>query len=119
MDDRTATGLIRAFGLDGAVSECEHRRITTKPMAATPRKQRPKPRTKQRRISVLIADDHPVFRQGLIDAIKNRPELTLAGQADNGKSALAEIQRLEPDVAVLDMKMPGLDGMDVVRALAG
>jgi two-component system nitrate/nitrite response regulator NarL len=77
-----------------------------------------KPRERQkRRISVLIADDHPVFRQGLVDAIQGRPELELAGQADNGKSALAEIQRLEPDVAVIDMKMPGLDGMEVMKAV--
>jgi two-component system, NarL family, nitrate/nitrite response regulator NarL len=85
-------------------------------MHATRRKQPHEPR-KQRRISVLIADDHPVFRQGLVDAIGSRPELKLAGQADNGKSALAEIQRLEPDVAVIDMKMPELDGMEVVRAV--
>ena len=74
-------------------------------------------RTKERRISVLIADDHPVFRQGLADAIRSRPDLRLAGQADNGRSALAEIQRLEPDVAVIDMKMPHLDGLEVMRAV--
>jgi two-component system nitrate/nitrite response regulator NarL len=85
-------------------------------MHATRHKQ-PQARKKQRRISVLIADDHPVFRQGLVDAIESRPELKLAGQADNGKSALAEIQRLEPDVAVIDMKMPELDGMEVVKAV--
>jgi two-component system nitrate/nitrite response regulator NarL len=85
-------------------------------MPATRRKQQNEQR-KQRRVSVLVADDHPVFRQGLVDAIKSRPELKLAGQADNGERALAEIQRLEPDVAVIDMKMPGLDGMDVVRAV--
>jgi two-component system nitrate/nitrite response regulator NarL len=84
-------------------------------MPVTRRKQQPEKR--KRRISVLIADDHPVFRQGLVEAINSRSELKLAGQADNGKSALAEIQRLQPDVAVLDMKMPGLDGMDVVRAV--
>jgi two-component system nitrate/nitrite response regulator NarL len=85
-------------------------------MAATRRKQQPK-RQKQRHISVLIADDHPVFREGLVDAIKSRAELELAGQAEDGTSALAEIQRLVPDVAVIDMKMPGLDGMEVVRAV--
>jgi two-component system nitrate/nitrite response regulator NarL len=85
-------------------------------MPATRRKQQQENR-KQRRISVLIADDHPVFRLGLVDAIKSRPELRLAGQADDGRSALAEIQRLVPDVAMIDMKMPGLDGMDVLKTV--
>lgn len=67
---------------------------------------------------VLVADDHPVFRQGLVDALERRPDLELAGQAETGAEALEEIRRLEPDVAVLDMKMPGMDGLEVIQALA-
>jgi two-component system, NarL family, nitrate/nitrite response regulator NarL len=70
------------------------------------------------RIRVVVADDHPLYRGGLVEAINRRPELELAGQAETGSEALEEIRKLEPDVAVLDMKMPALDGMEVMRALA-
>ena len=73
---------------------------------------------RKKRIRVLLADDHPVFRQGLIDAIKRAPDLELAADVDTGRRALNEIRRLKPDVAVLDMKMPELDGIDVMRALS-
>jgi two-component system, NarL family, nitrate/nitrite response regulator NarL len=69
-------------------------------------------------IRVFVADDHPLFRGGLIEAINRRPDLELAGQAETGTEALEEIRKLQPDVAVLDMKMPALDGMEVMRALA-
>jgi two-component system nitrate/nitrite response regulator NarL len=69
------------------------------------------------RFRVLVADDHPVYRQGLVDAIEHRPELELAGQAETGEQALAGIRTLKPDVAVVDVKMPGLDGIDVVKAV--
>jgi two-component system, NarL family, nitrate/nitrite response regulator NarL len=73
---------------------------------------------KNRRFRVLVADDHPVYRQGLVEAIKCRSELDLAGQAETGEEALAKIRSLKPDVAVLDMRMPGLDGIQVIRAVA-
>jgi two-component system nitrate/nitrite response regulator NarL len=69
------------------------------------------------RVRVLVADDHPIYRQGLTDAIKQRPNLELVGQAETGRQALDEIRRLKPDVAVLDMKMPELDGIEVVEAV--
>lgn len=70
------------------------------------------------RLRVLIADDHPVYRQGLAEAVKRRLDLELVGEAASGLEALESIRRLEPDVAVLDMKMPALDGMEVMRAVA-
>jgi two-component system, NarL family, nitrate/nitrite response regulator NarL len=70
------------------------------------------------RIKVLVADDHPIYREGLVEMIKHRPELELTGQAETGREALEEIRRLRPDVAVLDMKMPDLDGMEVMRAVS-
>jgi two-component system, NarL family, nitrate/nitrite response regulator NarL len=69
------------------------------------------------RIRVVIADDHPLYRTGLVDTVKRRPELELVGQAENGESALDEIRSLTPDVCVLDVKMPGLGGVDVLKTL--
>jgi two-component system, NarL family, nitrate/nitrite response regulator NarL len=69
------------------------------------------------RIRVLIADDHPLYRTGLVDTVKRRPELELVGQAENGAGALEEIRSLTPDVCVLDVKMPGLGGVEVLRAV--
>jgi two-component system nitrate/nitrite response regulator NarL len=69
------------------------------------------------RIRVLIADDHPLYRTGLVDTVKRRPDLELVGQAEDGTAALEEIRSVEPDVCVLDVKMPGLGGVDVLRAL--
>jgi two-component system nitrate/nitrite response regulator NarL len=70
------------------------------------------------RISVVVADDHPLFRDGLVRRIKERPELELLGEAGDGAQALAEIRRLQPDVAVIDVKMPKLDGIAVASAVA-
>ncbi len=70
------------------------------------------------RTRVLIADDHPLFRDGLARRIKERPELELIGEAADGPAALAAIRELRPDVAVLDIKMPRLDGLRVAAAVA-
>lgn len=66
-------------------------------------------------ISVVIADDHPIFRQGLRQAIATEPQLRLVGEAGDGEEALALIRECKPKIAVLDMDMPKLGGMDVTR----
>jgi two-component system nitrate/nitrite response regulator NarL len=71
-----------------------------------------------KRATVLIADDHPLYREGLARAVSSRPDLELVGEADDGRTALDQIRQLAPDVAVLDMRMPGLRGLEVVEALA-
>jgi DNA-binding NarL/FixJ family response regulator len=68
-------------------------------------------------ISLLIADDHPIFRRGLRAVIESDPALKIVGEADNGEQALAEIERLEPDIAVLDADMPQMDGLTVARLI--
>jgi two-component system nitrate/nitrite response regulator NarL len=68
-------------------------------------------------IRVLVADDHPLIRGGLVEIIKDRPELELVGEATDGRQALEAIKRLEPDVTVLDVRMPELEGMDVLKAV--
>jgi two-component system nitrate/nitrite response regulator NarL len=69
------------------------------------------------RVSVLVAEDHPLFREAIVRAVKERPELELVGEASDGRAALEEIRRLRPQVAVLDWKMPDLDGLQVLRAV--
>ena len=69
------------------------------------------------RVRVLVADDHPLYREGVVRAIKERPDLELLGEAGDGRDALARIKELTPDVAVLDVKMPGLDGLQVLGAV--
>lgn len=69
-----------------------------------------------RRLTILIADDHPVYRQGLERTIAERPELELVASSSDGRDALERLHELEPDVAVVDVRMPGLDGLKIVAA---
>jgi two-component system, NarL family, nitrate/nitrite response regulator NarL len=68
-------------------------------------------------VRVLVADDHPVYRQGLAEDINRRADLELVGEAESGSDALEQIRALNPDVAVIDMKMPGMGGMEVMQAV--
>jgi DNA-binding NarL/FixJ family response regulator len=68
-------------------------------------------------IRVLIVDDHPVVRQGLQSLLSNYPDIQVAGEADTGLRALEEAARLQPDVVLLDIRLPGASGMDVARQL--
>jgi two-component system, NarL family, nitrate/nitrite response regulator NarL len=69
------------------------------------------------RTSVLIAEDHPLFRGALEEAVRSRPDLELVGTAEDGRAAIEEIRRLEPEVALVDMRMPELDGSQVLNAV--
>lgn len=73
--------------------------------------------TRPRRVSVLVADDHPLYREGIVRAVKDRPDLELVGEAADGREALDRIKELTPDVAVLDIRMPELEGTQVLSAL--
>jgi two-component system nitrate/nitrite response regulator NarL len=66
---------------------------------------------------VVVADDHPIYREGIVRAIRERPDLELVGQAGSGTDALEEIKRTEPDVALLDIMMPELNGLEVLGAV--
>lgn len=68
-------------------------------------------------LKILIADDHPIFRRGLCDVIQTDAELHLVGQACNGEEALKLIDELRPDIAILDVHMPKLSGLQVARKL--
>jgi DNA-binding NarL/FixJ family response regulator len=66
-------------------------------------------------VRVLIADDHPVFRDGLASLLAPLPQIEVVGTAADGLEAVALAARLEPDVAVMDIAMPGLDGIEATR----
>jgi DNA-binding NarL/FixJ family response regulator len=68
-------------------------------------------------IRVLIADDHPVVRQGLRTYLELQADIVIAGEAGGGIEAAAEAKRLAPDVVLLDMVMPGGDGIEALRRI--
>ena len=68
-------------------------------------------------IRVLIADDHPVVRQGLRTYLELQADITIAGEAGGGVQAAAEAKRLEPDVVLLDMVMPDGGGLEALRRI--
>ena len=74
-------------------------------------------RMPQARVPVVVADDHPLFREGIERAVRERPDLELVGSAADGREALAHIRELAPRVAVLDLRLPGLDGLQVLNAV--
>jgi len=67
------------------------------------------------RISVLIADDHPVVRQGIMNFIEVQGELEVRGMASNGEEAIKAVEKLHPDVVLMDLVMPGMDGIEAIR----
>jgi two-component system, NarL family, nitrate/nitrite response regulator NarL len=70
-------------------------------------------------ISVLLADGHEAYRDGLARAIAANPRLELVAEAADGRRALELVLELEPDVAVLEVRMPKLDGLEVCDIIAG
>lgn len=67
------------------------------------------------KIRVLIADDHAVIREGLRALLNLQPDIEVVGEAENGRSALAEVEKLRPDVVVLDVGMPELGGIEAAE----
>ena len=69
-------------------------------------------------IRVVVVDDHPLVLRGTCDTIDEAPDLEVVGRGENGDQALSLVDELRPDVLVLDVHMPGRDGVSVVRELA-
>jgi DNA-binding NarL/FixJ family response regulator len=80
--------------------------MSTTTAPATKRKQR-----------VFVVDDHPIVRQGLALLINQEPDLTVCGEAEEAESILASIAQLEPDIIVLDISLPGSDGIEALKAI--
>lgn len=68
-------------------------------------------------IAVYLVDDHAMVREGLASILAKHPSIRVVGQSGDGTAALEEIQRCRPDVAVVDISLPGLSGLDVCREL--
>lgn len=68
-------------------------------------------------VRILLADDHAMFREGLRLLLEAEPELRVVGEAGNGPEVIALIGKLQPDIVLLDVAMPGQSGLDVARQL--
>jgi DNA-binding NarL/FixJ family response regulator len=71
----------------------------------------------QTKLRVLIADDHPMFRKGLLQAVGSDNTIEIIGEAGDGLEALRLVDELKPDVAILDIEMPGLNGLQVAEEI--
>lgn len=69
-------------------------------------------------IKILIADDHKIFRQGLVSLLQSVKDFKIIGEAADGKAAVRMIGELRPDVALLDISMPGMTGIEAVEELS-
>jgi two-component system, NarL family, nitrate/nitrite response regulator NarL len=70
-------------------------------------------------VRVVVGDDHPMFREGLVRALSASGSVDVVGEADDGPTALDLIKAHQPDVALLDYRMPGMDGTQVAVAIRG
>lgn len=68
---------------------------------------------------VLVADDHPIVRRGTCELLAEAEDIEVVGEAGNGEEAIAQVDRLAPDVLVMDLSMPVLDGVEATRRLKG
>jgi DNA-binding NarL/FixJ family response regulator len=71
----------------------------------------------KKKVRVFIVDDHPVFRAGLKEVIESDQQFCLAGEAADGTAAFAQIKSSHPDVAVIDIHLPNMNGLELLRSL--
>ncbi|HEX6290863.1 MAG TPA: response regulator transcription factor [Herpetosiphonaceae bacterium] len=68
-------------------------------------------------IRIVLADDHPIVREGLASVLETQPDFEVVGQANDGAEAVDLVSALKPDVVLLDLEMPRLDGVQALRAM--
>ena len=74
-------------------------------------------KSKSENITIVLADDHPLLRKGLKEIIDEKGTLHIVGEAGDGEQALKLIQQLKPDIAIIDINMPKLSGLEVVKMI--
>ena len=79
--------------------------------------QPPPPSASQDKIRVLVADDHAIVRKGICALLATEPSVQVVGEARNGQEALTGFEELQPDVVLMDLVMPGMDGLEATRRI--
>src|SRR5260370_16712592 len=70
-------------------------------------------------IRILLADDHPLLRDGDAGLVADQPDMKLVGEASNGREAIDQFRKHRPDIALLDLQMPEMNGIDAILAIRG
>jgi two-component system NarL family response regulator len=91
--------------------------MTMQRTASNPESQTAEPQSASKTIRILVADDHLVYRIGIRSMIGSEPGLTVVGEASDGVEAIESYRRLQPDVLLLDLRMPQKGGVEVVQAI--
>ncbi len=68
-------------------------------------------------IRILTVDDHPLLRDGIAAVLESQPDMTLVGQACNGREAIEDFRRLRPDITLMDLRMPDISGIEAITAI--
>ena len=69
------------------------------------------------KMRVLVVDDHPLLREGIVAVLTGKSDLIVVGEASNGAEAIEQFRTLQPDVTIMDLQMPGMSGIDAMRAI--
>jgi two-component system NarL family response regulator len=72
---------------------------------------------KQPKIRILVADDHPYVRDGIVSLVATEKDMKVVAEAENGLEALTQAKKHKPDIMLLDLRMPGMDGLDVIAQI--
>ena len=68
-------------------------------------------------ITILLVDDHPLFRKGLRLLLEEEPDMSVVGEAGDGREAIERVRELSPDVVVMDISMPNLNGIEATQQI--
>jgi len=69
------------------------------------------------RLRIMVADDHEIVRRGLVSLIKSHPDWEVCAEADNGRQAVEKANQSKPDVALVDVSMPGTNGIELLKMM--